>query len=375
MNEQLNVNQAFNPDRHSQEQLQAEEDFRAYLATRPTMDEATGQVHHPADGSFIHADTYFDEQRQAAALPGQKYEDMSTAQLAKKLARADYNLDQSTGDEVGLFLRDKFEAQADETADQKIANWLDMDAADIKKQRYSEVELDQDLDIAENKRWSRLMKLYDREFDRLEANEEFIEPEPESPTVELQEAYDTEDDVDFRPGWKRITDGTKKLMSQAAEYIRNGGEKLKNSGEKRQKAATAIVIGALATTSASYNALTEEIKGAPLSGNEDSPQTIEGLQQDPRLDADLIEAFKGDAHLAGEQVKITGYAGSRQIENSVQHFIEYTDSQGEKKFTTLDQFLWMDLPQERRKELEDAGVNPYDLVAGTDPILKPNTKS
>jgi hypothetical protein len=128
------------------------------------------------------------------------------------------------------------------------------------------------------------------------------------------------------------------------------------------------------------NILSSEVQGRPENLPAESAQETETeetqsehLQRDPRFTTDLVDTLKGTAHLAGDAVEITEYLGSEQTEDTVRHFMEYKDAEGNHKFTTLDQFLWMDLPVERRRELEEAGVNPYDLVAGTDPILKPNT--
>ena len=101
------------------------------------------------------------------------------------------------------------------------------------------------------------------------------------------------------------------------------------------------------------------------------PKDVE-LVHDMRFTDDRVNALKGLAGLAGDAVEIKRYVGTEKTNDGVKHYMEYEDENGEKKIAPLDNFLWSHLSEERQAELTSAGMDAYNLDAGTDPLLLPS---
>lgn len=94
------------------ESRQAKEVFNQsiddYVSSRPSVDKA-GSVHNPETGAFINAENYFADQREKSeqdSMP-RDYEDMSTTQLAKALAKAEHENDITKADDLTDVLLEK----------------------------------------------------------------------------------------------------------------------------------------------------------------------------------------------------------------------------------------------------------------------------
>ncbi len=113
MNEYINIDQAFNPEaRHAQDE------FNAYLATRPMEDEQ-GMVHNPENGQFMSragVDDYFDARRQAVVaedLIQDDYQNMGMVELARYIGEAELAGDRTMVGDLNDVLLDKMIAHAE----------------------------------------------------------------------------------------------------------------------------------------------------------------------------------------------------------------------------------------------------------------------
>lgn len=180
MSEQhYSVLEAFDP-----EARQAQAELDAYFASRPFKDEQ-GLVRAP-DGTFANADTYFDNRRQELEIEGvESYESMSLPTLARKLAQAEIDDDETSVIDISDVLIEKLSAQSDV----------------IRSSRDSEHNADR-----EDNLWDRIMNIKQAEKERLmselmtelQAEQEVPEtqePEAEEPeeVEELEEPEETEE--------------------------------------------------------------------------------------------------------------------------------------------------------------------------------------
>lgn len=210
------------------------EEVAEYLKSRPSLDSA-GRPRHPETSKMINGDKYFDKRRDAhTSARNRAYEDMDTEELTARITDADTHGDPYTRDEITEVMKDKFKdmssaqlarelARADHREDDSIADLADESLRDKfdeegeklgkKTGDYSEEEHE----IAEDNRWSRLMKLYDRELTRLETKGEI------DPGVAAIEPVGDEDQSRGFSGWKSLKGRVKQAMSKAAEALLNGG--------------------------------------------------------------------------------------------------------------------------------------------------------
>lgn len=95
---------------------------------------------------------------------------------------------------------------------------------------------------------------------------------------------------------------------------------------------------------------------------------------DPRLTEEKVEVLRGPAHLVAEPdiIEIMDYVTSKKEGGDLNHYFRYREKGGDIKYATLDKFVWSHMPEERREELREAGLDPNELEVGRHPILKPS---
>lgn len=202
-----------------------------YLKSRPFLDSA-GRPRHPDTSKMINGDKYFDSLRDAhTSARNRAYEDMDTDALSYRMAGADIHGDQGTRDEITEVIKEKFKgmstaqlaremARADHREDDMIGDEAEStlrDKFDAEGEKFGEGTknyTEEEHDAAEDQRWSRMMKIYDREIARLEAKEE-VDP--------VVAANDDVQPIAPESGWKSLKGRVKKFMSKAAETLLNGG--------------------------------------------------------------------------------------------------------------------------------------------------------
>ncbi len=126
MSEQINVDQAFNP-----ELRQAQADFDAYLETRPYQGD-DGKIYAP-DGERIKkkaVDAYFDQARDSyyEESQGTSYEELTMSELADELAYAELTEDETKIGDLSDALLDKMEEFSSSQVTERNPDGMDGDA-------------------------------------------------------------------------------------------------------------------------------------------------------------------------------------------------------------------------------------------------------
>lgn len=160
--ETATAEQAFNP-----EVRQGDKEWQAYKDSRPTQD-AQGNVHGP-DGKFVNADEHFARQyAEADAKHNDQtaYEDMSVPQLARKLAQAEFHGDKTSEENVDDVLQYKLDDM-----DEKFYSERDDSSTFSSRLPDNPDNGVNHNDLRSEKLYDRVMKIRDRELDRLEAEQ------------------------------------------------------------------------------------------------------------------------------------------------------------------------------------------------------------
>lgn len=100
------------------------------------------------------------------------------------------------------------------------------------------------------------------------------------------------------------------------------------------------------------------------------PEHLQNLQPDPRITEEMQELLQGDVNLHGNTVHVTGYVGSEDVYHRTKHYVAYRDQEKHVGYATIERFMWVWLPRERKEQLKKAGLDPDQLYKETHPILK-----
>ena len=221
MSEQINVEHAFNP-----EARQAQADLNAYTETRPYED-AAGRLQ--GEKGFINAEKHFDglrEAHEAETMP-EAYENMSVTDVAKALAKSEYDADKTKVEDLSDVLVEKLSAMEDDAV--------------------SERDAEHNGDRSDNM-WDRVMNVKDKELARLQGEESSQSKGKATPSENKQ-------DIDTDP--KEAAESGSSEAASEADKVDANREKLNNLIDE---AAQLINSSGKAGDRERFNKIDDEIK-------------------------------------------------------------------------------------------------------------------